>query len=280
MALFRSVNMNFWTDTKVSDDYTPEDKYFMLYALTNSYTNLIGCYEISIKQMANDLGYSKDTIESLLKRFKEVHKTIDYDFETKELLVKNWYKYNWNASPKLDAPLKENLLKVKSSKFYKYLAEIYNNRETIDDTLYIPYKYPIYTTNTITNTITNSNTINNNININNIIDYLNLKTNKHFKYTASNIGKIRARIKEGFTEEDFKQVIDKKCLEWLNDKKMNTYLRPETLFGSKFESYLQQDSKEITLNDLSLEDIQKMKEVEYEKDRVCRADEDIDYGLF
>lgn len=133
------------------------------------------------------------------------------------------------------------------------------------------------------NPLENENEIENeikNINLNEIIDYLNFKTNKHFKYTASNIGKIRARINEGFTKEDFKQVIDKKCLEWLNDKKMNTYLRPETLFGTKFESYLQQDSKEITLNDLSLEEIQKMKEVEYEKDRVCRTNENFDDGLF
>ena len=65
MAIFRNVNMSFWTDTKVTDDYTPEDKYFMLYALTNNYTNIIGCYEISIKQMSNDLGYTKDVIENL-----------------------------------------------------------------------------------------------------------------------------------------------------------------------------------------------------------------------
>ena len=105
MAIFRNVNMSFWTDPKVVDDYTPEDRYFMLYALTNNYTNIIGCYEISIKQMSNDLGYSKDVIENLLKRFKEIHKTIDYDFDTKELLVENWSKYNWSSSPKLDTPL-------------------------------------------------------------------------------------------------------------------------------------------------------------------------------
>ena len=45
MAIFRNVNMSFWTDTKIADDFTPEDKYFMLYALTNQYTNIIGCYE-------------------------------------------------------------------------------------------------------------------------------------------------------------------------------------------------------------------------------------------
>ena len=97
----------------------------------------------------------------------------------------------------------------------------------------------------INNKIIKNKKFNNNINMNEIIDYLNLKTNKHFRYTASNIAKIRARIKEGFTEKDFKKVIDKKCLEWLNDEKMNTYLRPETLFGTKFESYLQQENHKL-----------------------------------
>ena len=64
MAIFRNVNMSFWTDTKVVDDYTPEDKYFMLYALTNNYTNIIGCYEISVKQMSNDLGHKEDVVKN------------------------------------------------------------------------------------------------------------------------------------------------------------------------------------------------------------------------
>jgi hypothetical protein len=45
-------------------------------------------------------------------------------------------------------------------------------------------------------------------------------------------------LAEGFTIDDFKTVIDKKCAEWLGDSKMEPYLRPETLFGTKFESYL------------------------------------------
>ena len=157
MAIFRNVNMSFWTDPKVADDYTPEDKYFMLYGLTNNYTNIIGCYEISLKQMSNDLGYTKDVVEKLINRFKEIHKTIDYDFDTKELLIKNWSKYNWNASPKLDNPLYTAIEKVKSDKFHDYLANIYNARESVsneeNDTLSIPYRYPMDTTITITNTI-------------------------------------------------------------------------------------------------------------------------------
>lgn len=75
-----------------------------------------------------------------------------------------------------------------------------------------------------------------------IIDYLNLKTGKHFRKSIANTTRaINARIKEGFTVDDFKEVIDKKVIEWGKDERMKQYLRPQTLFGTKFESYLNQD---------------------------------------
>ncbi len=82
--------------------------------------------------------------------------------------------------------------------------------------------------------------IRNNINsdIKGIIDYLNICTNQHYKYTTTSTQKhIKQRLREGFTTEDFKIVIDRKSAEWMNTD-MQKYLRPETLFGTKFESYL------------------------------------------
>lgn len=75
-----------------------------------------------------------------------------------------------------------------------------------------------------------------------IIDYLNQKTGKHFRKSIANTTRaINARIKEGFTVDDFKAVVDKKVIEWGKDERMKQYLRPQTLFGTKFESYLNQD---------------------------------------
>lgn len=72
-----------------------------------------------------------------------------------------------------------------------------------------------------------------------IVQYLNQKTGKNFKHTSKVTQRhIRARLAEGFTVSDFKQVIDKKCSDWIRGQKMKEYLRPETLFGAKFESYL------------------------------------------
>lgn len=74
-----------------------------------------------------------------------------------------------------------------------------------------------------------------------IIDYLNRKTNSHYRPTSKATRRlIKARYNEGFTDIDFKTVIDKKCAEWLQDGNMVQYLRPETLFGTKFEAYLNQ----------------------------------------
>ena len=72
------------------------------------------------------------------------------------------------------------------------------------------------------------------------VEYLNSKAGTKYKSTSKNTTRhIQARLNEGYTLEDFKTVIDKKCSEWLNTD-MEKYLCPETLFGSKFEKYLNQ----------------------------------------
>lgn len=74
-----------------------------------------------------------------------------------------------------------------------------------------------------------------------IVSYLNQKSGKAFRASSEKTKTlIRARIREGFTVDDFKRVIDNKCNDWLSDPERAQYLRPETLFGSKFESYLNQ----------------------------------------
>ena len=76
-----------------------------------------------------------------------------------------------------------------------------------------------------------------------IVQYLNQKTGKNFKSTSKATQRhIKARFADGFVLDDFKQVIDNKCGDWLRDRKMKEYLRPETLFGAKFESYLNSKS--------------------------------------
>lgn len=85
----------------------------------------------------------------------------------------------------------------------------------------------------------NNNIINNKSNnIKYIIDYLNEKAKTAYRANSKNtIKHINARFAEGYTVEDFKTVIDKKYAEWKGTE-MEQYLCPDTLFGTKFEKYL------------------------------------------
>ena len=78
-----------------------------------------------------------------------------------------------------------------------------------------------------------------------VIDYLNQKAGTKYRpTTAATKRLVGARLKEGFTVDDCKKVIDNKVADWLNDEKMKNYLRPNTLFqASKFESYLNEVPK-------------------------------------
>lgn len=130
---------------------------------------------------------------------------------------------------------------------FEYIYDIYERPYTQKPCTEKPHTVEPHTENQpqLNTNILNTNklNINYNIYIGEIIDYLNLKTNQHYKATTpKTITLIKARLKEHFTTEDFKRVIDIKTEEWLNTD-MAKYLRPETLFGTKFESYLNQKSK-------------------------------------
>jgi uncharacterized phage protein (TIGR02220 family) len=93
-----------------------------------------------------------------------------------------------------------------------------------------------------------------------VVKYLNEKTSKNFS-EKSVISKknISARLKDGFQISDFKSVIDTKVQQWTDDPKMCIYLNPETLFGNKFEKYL----NEVPKKNLLTEQVKPMTDEEY-----------------
>ncbi|ABG83587.1 conserved hypothetical protein [Clostridium perfringens ATCC 13124] len=96
----------------------------------------------------------------------------------------------------------------------------------------------------------------NNIIYSRVIEYLNSKTGKSYKATTRKTQSlIKARLDEGFNEEEFFKVIDNKVSEWKGTE-YEKYLRPETLFGNKFEGYLNQElgagTKEISKDNLNI----------------------------
>lgn len=80
------------------------------------------------------------------------------------------------------------------------------------------------------------------------VEYLNSKCGTSYKASSKKIQRlIKKRESEGFTLKDFYKVIDNKSKQWL-DTDMEQYLRPETLFGTKFESYLNENSRRENKN--------------------------------
>lgn len=95
-----------------------------------------------------------------------------------------------------------------------------------------------------------NNTLSNNTLIKDIVEYLNLKAEKAFRSNTDSTKKyINTRLKEGYTIDDFKKVIDLKVTQWKNDRNMNKFLRPSTLFApTNFENYLNE------MNSVKIED--------------------------
>ncbi|QTJ50505.1 replication protein [Dolosigranulum pigrum] len=76
-----------------------------------------------------------------------------------------------------------------------------------------------------------------------IVDYLNEKADRQFRSTTNKTQSlIRARFNDGWKVKHFKTVIDNKVAQWKDDNNMQRYLRPDTLFGTKFEGYLNEDA--------------------------------------
>lgn len=96
-----------------------------------------------------------------------------------------------------------------------------------------------------------------------VVDYLNEKCGTKYKSSSTETQRlIVARLNQGFSLEDFKQVIDNKVADWGNDSQMSKFLRPQTLFSNKFESYLNQSSSvfnvEQTKPSYNIEDLEKI----------------------
>jgi hypothetical protein len=125
MAIFRQIHTAFWQDSRVLEEMTPEDKYFYLYLLTNPNTTQIGIYQITKKQMAFNLGYSTESINSLLERFINTHKVIKYNEFTRELAIIHWGKYNLKKAGK---PIIDCItMELKQIKDVSLLTEVANH---------------------------------------------------------------------------------------------------------------------------------------------------------
>lgn len=257
MGIKRIVDTSFWADGKV-DNFSPEDKYFMLYLLTNPFTTQLGIYEISLKQVAFQLGYSVDTVKVLVDRFENKYKIIFYSPATNEIAIKNFLRHSIvkGGAPVRDCLVKE-IKKVKNKDLISRVFAHIKDSEMLNDTVksiiteYEKENGILYYThekndngNENDNEVSYHDTSNDTKNdsfksaVIEIVDFLNEKAGTSYRASSEKTKScIRARWNDGFRVDDLKSVIAKKSAQWKGTD-MAKYLRPETLFGTKFEGYL------------------------------------------
>jgi DnaD/phage-associated family protein len=130
MAKYRLIHEDFWKNPIVQEEMSPEDKLFYLYLLTNPNTTQIGIYKITKKQMAFDLGFSMESVQTVMDRFIHHHKVIRYNPVTRELAIKSWGKDNLYKAgkPVMDCILSE-LKKVEDTSLIQYVSEPIEKQE-------------------------------------------------------------------------------------------------------------------------------------------------------
>ncbi len=208
-----------------------------------------GSFPTSRNNLHDELGWDKKTIDKSLDQLVKLHLIVkESDKRGTKITIIDYEKFQGNHE--------------------KVVDDIHHNYEKVVDDIHHNQiesggRYPPqsqkgggrYPPKVVDEIHPNKNIYKNNINsraehdtssdeIKRIIDYLNEKANKNFKPGSRNTKRyITARLKEGYTFDDFKRVIDTKCSQWIGDPKMERYLRPETLFGNKFEGYLNEKGK-------------------------------------
>lgn len=239
MAIYRNVQMSFWSDTKIADDFTAKEKYLYIYLLTNPHTNLCGCYEISISQIALETSLDKKEIKNIIARLQDIHKVILFSNDTKEVLIINYHKYNWTSSEKFRIPLQKEIQNIKNEGFKAYLWDLYNGIDTVS----IPYQYGSDTTVTVT-------VINTDKDINN----KNIKENKEEqKNTYGESGNVKLTEKQyNKLIEDYGEEETKKAIEYLDgyiaDRKYKSDDNNRALRRWVFDAVREQEQKRARLN--------------------------------
>lgn len=176
----RLIDTNLWNNEEIIENFTAEDKYFWLYLLTSPHNTLCGVFKNSPNLIARDMGLHKDTIVNLLYRFEKVHNLIFVDKGTNEIIILNWYKFNWTKSPKLLTMIQKEACELKSEKIIHLLQErlslVFTDND--NDTVSIGYAYP-----------TNSNTNNNIVDS----DKINFYFDKVYSIYPRKVSKVQAK---------------------------------------------------------------------------------------
>lgn len=156
----RVVSTSFWEDETIVNDFSPEDKYFYLYLITNPHTSQLGVYKLVPKTAAFELGYSKEAVMVLLERFENKYDMIRYNKETCEVAIKNYLRHSVVKGGK---PVMDCLIKEESRVEDKTLLEYVYDNNIHKDNLNITVKdYLIHLGNLLNKNINDNDNDNDN----------------------------------------------------------------------------------------------------------------------
>ena len=239
MAKYNPVTTTFWGDKDV-EDLPPNGKLLLLFLITNHRINNSGIYEITIKKISQETGLTVEFVTTFLEKKKL--KNITYDLDNSMVFVHNRRIYSPGGKPENVEKGINQEYKVSGKSFlWKLFNELYpailkdfvNLCLTVDQPLSngsipLPLPLPI--------------DLNNNKPLKieaEVLETFNKVAGKNYKPTGTNLAPIKARLAEGYTQEDCETVIKNRVAYWKDDAKMAEFIRPATLFCKKnFPGYL------------------------------------------
>lgn len=201
-------HFEFWITKNKANDRNFHDGYYWTYNSTRALQEMFPY--VSQRKIQNALKHliEEDIIQTGNYNQSSYDRTLWYAFTEKgsSIMQKREMEHTEKGNP--------NSEKVKPIPYNNHIKETDNNT----DNIYIDYK--------------------------SIVDYLNKRTGRHYRHDTPETRRlIDARVNQNkATVFDFYEVIDKKCSQWLNDDKFKNCLRPQTLFGTKFDAYLNEES--------------------------------------
>lgn len=252
---YKTIHETFWTDPKVKT-LSPKERFLFLYFITNPHSHYSGLYYLPLSVISEETGLSQSDVRKGIDTLSKGY-FIRFDPETSVIWVVKMARYQVNGE-KMVAGIPRHFKALHNSLLIKDFLEFYKN-------LKIPYRYPIDTlcrphADGIPVAPLSIRDVEVEEEVKDILSgkpdaacevvaYLNQVLGTDYKPTTRKTREIiQARFMEGFTVGDFKTVINRKANKWRGDPKMAEYLRPITLFGTKFESYLNEQEAQDAKN--------------------------------
>jgi len=246
--MFTKIDALLWKDAKFTA-LDSDEKVLFIYLITCSHRNMLGCYYLPKMYVSGDLDWSvKRVSEGLDKLLRKGFAT--YDFDNQVVFVKNFLRYNpLENQNQVKGAIKVSSTLPKSTVMSGLIDVIKEFNNPIYESLIkglekglqrVTEQVEVEVEVEVKEEVLKHSRVNSTTHVQEIVDYMNERLGSKYKSTTpKTITSINARMKEGFTVQDFKTVIDKKHYDW-NNTDLSKFLRPDTLFGTKFESYLNQ----------------------------------------